>query len=248
MFEITIDGKFCACEKGEFLLDVARRNGFDIPTLCHHAGLPGQGCCRLCLVEVMERGRGKVVVSCVYPLERPCEVLTNSERVREDRAVVLMLLRQRAPASPEIAALCEKYGAMEGDRFKALDRGKCVMCGLCVKACGEIGGGAISTVGRGTGKKISTPYDEPSSHCVGCLSCAQICPTQAIPWKEDDDGRTIWGRTFDLVRCESCGAVIGTPEELAWAAEKAGQPIDKLCSECRRSQISNTLAHTYGIE
>ena len=40
---ITINGKICACEKGEFLLAVARRNGILIPTLCHHPALAGQG-------------------------------------------------------------------------------------------------------------------------------------------------------------------------------------------------------------
>ena len=44
MIEITINGKKCTCEKGEFLLDVARRNGFYIPTLCHHPAISGQAC------------------------------------------------------------------------------------------------------------------------------------------------------------------------------------------------------------
>ena len=55
MIEITINGKACTCEKGEFLLEVARRNGFYIPTLCHHPGVAEQGCCRVCLVEVVEK-------------------------------------------------------------------------------------------------------------------------------------------------------------------------------------------------
>ena len=48
---IIIDGKSCSCEKGEYLLQIARRNGIEIPTLCHHDGFPGQGSCRLCMVE-----------------------------------------------------------------------------------------------------------------------------------------------------------------------------------------------------
>ncbi|MFR1056633.1 MAG: 2Fe-2S iron-sulfur cluster-binding protein [[Clostridium] scindens] len=96
MIEITINGKACTCEKGEFLLEVARRNGFYIPTLCHHPGVAEQGCCRVCLVEVVENKRSKIVVSCVYPVERPCEVYTDSARVREDRGAVLMLLAARA--------------------------------------------------------------------------------------------------------------------------------------------------------
>ena len=114
MIEITINGKKCTCEKGEFLLDVARRNGFYIPTLCHHPAISGQACCRVCLVEVVEKGRSKIVVSCVYPVERPCEVYTDSERVKEDRAVVLMLLKERAPESDVIDALCKAYGAADG--------------------------------------------------------------------------------------------------------------------------------------
>ena len=144
MIEITINGKKCTCEKGEYLLDVARRNGFYIPTLCHHPAIPGQACCRVCLVEVVEKGRSKIVVSCVYPVERPCEVYTDSERVREDRAVVLMLLKERAPESDVIDALCKAYGAADGSRFAQIDGEKCIMCGLCAGACAKLGTGAIS--------------------------------------------------------------------------------------------------------
>ncbi len=60
-------------------------------------------------------------MSCVYPVERPCEVYTDSERVKEDRAVVLMLLKERAPESGVIDALCKAYGAADGSRFAQID-------------------------------------------------------------------------------------------------------------------------------
>lgn len=246
--EIKINGKTCTCEKGEFLLDVARRNGFYIPTLCHHPGLAEQGCCRVCLAEVSERGKSKIVVSCVYPVERPCEVYTDSDRVKEDRAVVLMLLRERAPESTEIEAFCRQYGAMDGERFKPIDGEKCIMCGLCARACQSLGTGAISTVLRGTAKKISTPYDEPSSACVGCLSCANVCPTRAIAYEETEEKRSIWGREFPLVRCRECGTIIGTEEEIELAVKKSGQEPEELCPDCRKKRMSDVLAHTYGEE
>ena len=245
---ITINGIPCACEKGEFLLQVARRNGIDIPTLCHHDAIEGQGCCRLCIVEVVERGRGKIVVSCVYPVEQECQVYTDSEKVRRQRGMILRLLEKRAPERPEIRALCEKYGAPEIDRFVKVDGGKCVLCGLCVKACGELSVGAISTVNRGLTNEIATPYHEPSGVCVGCGSCASVCPTGAIDIEETEDTRTIWGKTFKLVRCARCGRVIGTPEEIAYAAEKAGQEPDQLCGDCRRAVMADVLAQTYGAE
>ena len=243
---ITINGTPCQCEKGELLLQVARRNGFEIPTLCHHDAIAGQGCCRLCIVEVVERGRGRIVVSCLFPVEHECEVYTDSDKVRRQRGMILRLLEKRAPESPEIRALCEKYGAPEIDRFVKVDGSKCVLCGLCVKACGELSVGAISTVNRGVTKEIATPYHEPSSVCIGCGSCASVCPTGAIEVTETADTRTIWGKTFQLVRCEHCGAVIGTAEELAYAAKRSGQERDNLCRTCRQARMADTLAHTFG--
>lgn len=243
---ITINGTPCACEKGEFLLQVARRNGFEIPTLCHHEAIAGQGCCRLCIVEVMERGRGRIVVSCVFPVERECEVFTDSERVRRERGMILRLLEKRAPESPEIRALCEKYAAPEIERFVRADGGKCVLCGLCAKACGELSVGAISTAGRGVAKEIATPYHEPSSVCLGCGSCASVCPTGAIEVTETADARTIWGKTFRLVRCERCGQVIGTQEELDYAAKRSGQEPDTLCRTCRQARMAEVFSRTFG--
>ena len=245
---IKINGKECTCEKGEFLLQVAKRNGIDIPTLCHHEAIEGQGCCRLCIVEVVERGRGKIVVSCVYPIEHECEVLTDSEKVVRQRRMILNLLRARAPESAEIEELCEKYGVEKIDRFVRINESKCVLCGLCVKACNELSVGAISTAMRGIDKEVMPPYREPSEVCVGCGSCAAICPTNVIEITETDTTRTIWGKTFDLVRCSRCGRVIGTPEELAYAAEKSGEEIATLCPDCRKHELSVTMAQVYGRE
>ena len=245
---IKINGKECTCEKGEFLLQVAKRNGIEIPTLCHHEAIEGQGCCRLCIVEVVERGRGKIVVSCVYPIEHECEVLTDSEKVVRQRRMILNLLRARAPESAEIEELCEKYGVEKIDRFVRINESKCVLCGLCVKACNELSVGAISTAMRGIDKEVMPPYREPSEVCVGCGSCAAICPTNVIEITETDTTRTIWGKTFDLVRCSRCGRVIGTPEELAYAAEKSGEEIATLCPDCRKHELSVTMAQVYGRE
>ena len=146
-----------------------------------------------------------------------------------------------------IAALCKAYGAANGSRFAQIDGEKCIMCGLCAGACAKLGTGAISTVLRGTAKKISTPYDEPSKDCVGCLSCAYICPTKAITFKDDGQTREVWGRTFEIVHCRECGAPVGTREEIALAARRAGEEPEELCPTCRKKKMTDIMAHTYGI-
>ena len=245
---IRIDGRECTCEKGEYLLQIARRNGITIPTLCHHESLEdGMGACRLCIVEISERGRKSVVVSCVYPVNSEIEVWTDSERIRRERGLILTLLVRRAPESTEIRQLCEQYGAPVIDRFIKVDGEKCVMCGLCAKVCGSLSVGAISTVNRGITKAISTPYGDPSSVCIGCGACAQVCPTSAIEWKEDYHTRTIWGKTFELVHCSRCGAVIGTREQIEEAARRSEGEPECLCEDCRRERMARVMAETFGV-
>ena len=245
---IKINGKECTCEKGEYLLDIARRNGFHIPTLCYHGSLEeGIGACRLCIVEVTEHGRKSVVVSCVYPVTGEIEVETDSEKIRRERAMILTLLSKRAPDSPEIRQLCKEYDAPEISRFVENEKEKCVMCGLCAKVCGALSVGAISTVSRGITKKISTPYGDPSSVCIGCGACAEVCPTNAIPIEEDSDTRTIWGKTFTLVHCESCNAPIGTVEQIAEAAKRSGGEPETLCEDCRKKRMAKVMADTLGV-
>ena len=181
MLTITIDGKECTCEKGEYLYDVAKRNDIWIPVLCRHDAFEDhRACCRICIVEVEIRGRRKVVTACVYPVEQECTVYTQSEKIVEERAVIMALLAHRAPDSDRMGEMNKFLGRSGFDRLVSIDNEKCILCGLCVQACDSLGTGAISTVNRGVDKKVSTPYDKPSAFCVGCLSCANVCPTGAI--------------------------------------------------------------------
>lgn len=246
---IRIDGKECICEKGEYLLDIARRNGIMIPRLCHHDSQEeGMGACRLCIVEITDRGRKSVVVSCVYPVNSEIEVETNSEKIQRERRMILALLASRAPQSKEIRQMCRYYKVPEIDRFVKVDGEKCVMCGLCAKVCASLSVGAISTVNRGITKMISTPYGDPSSVCIGCGACAKVCPTGAIELKEDSETRTIWGKTFRLVHCSQCGAVVGTGEQIEEAARRSGNEPEYLCEDCRKERMARVMADTFGYE
>ena len=193
--KVVIDGKKCTAEYGEYLYDVATRNGIFIPVLCRNDGFEDhRACCRVCIVEVEINGRSRVVTSCVYPLERDCIVRTKSKKIKEERAVVMALLAKRAPDAKPIQTMAEYMDAGKGcgfDNLITLDKSKCILCGLCVQACDSLGASAISTVNRGTEKEVNTPYSDPSKTCIGCLSCANVCPTDAIEFSESAKTRTI---------------------------------------------------------
>ena len=97
MSKLTIDGKVLLAEEGKTLLEVARANSIDIPTLCYHPALEPFGACRLCIVEITIRGRKRLVTSCNYPAEEGLEVYTASEGVIEARKWLLEVLLARCP-------------------------------------------------------------------------------------------------------------------------------------------------------
>ena len=53
---------------------------------------------------------------------------------------------------------------------------------------------AISMTFRTPKKRVATPFNEQSEACIGCGSCAFICPTNTIAYTEKNGIRTVWGR------------------------------------------------------
>jgi len=238
MIEITIDKKPCTCEKGETILDAAARIGIEIPTLCHHEGLSAQGVCRVCMVEIVENGWSQMVAACIFPIQRPIEVLTDSEKVKKHRAAVISLLLARTPDNERIESLAKRYNVRPAERFMAQRGEKCMVCGLCARACSSLGSGAISTVNRGITKKISTPYDEPSAACIGCSACANVCPTGYIDVEEYDGTRIIWGKKFEMIRCSVCGRHYMPKEQYDYICKKTGSGDQPVCENCSQTAIA----------
>jgi NADH dehydrogenase/NADH:ubiquinone oxidoreductase subunit G len=176
---LKIDGKEVIAKEGMTLLEAAQKVGIKIPTLCHHEKLEPYGGCRLCSVEVESRGSTKLVVACVYPVEKNLVVRTRSEKVDRIRKMILQLLLAHAPDAFDLQELAHEYGA-DKDRFEK-EASFCIHCGLCVRYCAEVKKkNAVGFVDRGIRKEISFIPEIASKECWNCKECFPLCPTEAL--------------------------------------------------------------------
>lgn len=63
------------------------------------------------------------------------------------------------------------------------DQNKCILCGLCVRACEDIARkGILGLVGRGFDTVIAPEFRnvDIKSICMDCKKCAEVCPTGAL--------------------------------------------------------------------
>ncbi len=176
---LQIDGKEVKARPGMTLLEAARGAGISIPTLCYHKDLEPYGGCRLCIVELESRGGTRLVVSCVYPVEKNLVVRTRSEKVDRIRKMILELQMAHAPDAFELQDLAKEYGA-DRNRFEK-EPSFCIHCGLCVRYCAEVKKKhAVGFVDRGIRKEISFIPEVASKECWNCKECFPLCPTEAL--------------------------------------------------------------------
>jgi NADH dehydrogenase/NADH:ubiquinone oxidoreductase subunit G len=176
---MKIDGVEVVAREGTTVLEAAREAGIAIPTLCYHEKLEPFGGCRLCIVELEARGSTRIVVSCVYPVEKNLVVRTRSPKIDRIRKTLIELLLAHAPDSAHLAALAREYGA-DRNRFEK-EASFCVHCGLCVRWCAEIAKkNAIGFVDRGIWKEISFVPEIAARECHACMQCFPLCPTSYL--------------------------------------------------------------------
>lgn len=242
MVTLTIDGREVQAEEGAVILDIAKDNNIYIPALCSHEGVTPYGACRLCMVEIGQRGRERLVASCLYPVEEGLTVKTNTERVNEVRRMVAELLLARCPDSEVIQDLASKLG-VDKPTFR-LEEGnrRCILCALCARVCQEVVGvSAISLVNRGVNRRLATPFDtDYSEACIGCGSCVYVCPTHAITMEDTGERRLIkWPHNrmeFKLKKCKICGNYWAPEKQIEYIAKISGTLSGEydVCPNCRQ--------------
>lgn len=241
MVEITINGVRYQVDKDITVLEACRRNGIDIPTLCHDDRLEPYAACRLCVVEV--KGKKNLMTSCSLKVAEGMVIETHSEKVIKARRDVLDLLFSNHPqdcltceksGDCRLQDYCFEYGIERGsyvgekkdypidysNHFYTYDPNKCILCGRCVRVCSELQcTNAIGLEDRGFNTKVVTPFDMglAKSKCVSCGNCVAVCPTGALTPKRKEKFR-YWEIKKVRTTCSYCG--VGCQMELLVKGDK----------------------------
>jgi len=197
MITLKINGLDVSVEQGTTVLEAATFLGFPIPTLCHMEGLSPYGACRLCVVEIGDEPKAKLVSSCTYPAQEGLKVRTASKRVIRARRMILELLLASCPQSKTIQDLASAHGIRQ-QRFRQ-EYEDCILCGLCVRMCDEqMMAKAIGFRNRGEKRSIGTPFDVKSDVCRTCGACMYVCPACQLRCTYNEPDKAICGGCANL--------------------------------------------------
>ncbi len=194
-----LDGREITAASTDTLLEIADREGVEIPRLCYMPGMEAVGNCRSCMVEI--KGERVLAASCCRLPAAGMEVTTTSERVRKSQQLVIELLQSDMPEKEytrhnEVDVWAQKLEvgkprfaprrAVQADLSHAaisVNLDACIQCTRCLRACrDEQANDVIGLASRGQHEKIVFDMDDPmgASTCVACGECVQACPTGAI--------------------------------------------------------------------
>ena len=231
---LMIDGKEVSAEEGVTVLQLARDNGINLPTLCHLEGVYDVGACRLCLVELA--GTPKLLPACTTKISEGMNIKTDSDRLRKYRRMTLELLFAERN---HVCAVCVSNGHCElqtlacslgldhvrydytfpkwkvdaTHRLFGMDHNRCILCTRCVRVCWHIeGAGTKNVAGRGVTSKIISDLNQPwgdSETCTECGKCVMSCPTGALFHK----GATVGEMEHDRNKLEF---IVNAREKKQW--------------------------------
>ncbi|HRK01385.1 MAG TPA: 2Fe-2S iron-sulfur cluster-binding protein [Oligoflexia bacterium] len=225
MPKCIIDSKEYEFKAGETVIQIADRNGVDIPRFCYHPALTVVAQCRMCAVEVDKMG--KLQTACSLPATDGMVVHTKSEKVKQAQASVMEFLLINHPLDCPVcdeAGECQlqdysfSYGAPDSRydemrrTYMDLDMGsvikknmnRCIHCTRCIRFCDEVGGyREMVALKRGNSTEIVTVDGAPlQTQYAGNL--ADICPTGSLTLKDFRFKKRAWFLKKTPSVCEGC--------------------------------------------
>jgi iron only hydrogenase large subunit-like protein len=202
--KVKINGKIYEANPEDSILDVCRREGIRIPTLCAHQKFKREAACRLCLVET--NLNDKLVPSCALKVCENLEVITESEKITKARNINMELLwsdhagkcvKCRRNRHCELQNLAEEYKI---DNFHFVPRKE------------DLTNEEELDLLKDNRVRVVVDDKNPAIHrttefCVECKRCVNICPTKQYGYNHragDIVVGTPYNKTLDCIFCGAC--------------------------------------------
>lgn len=226
---LNIDSRDIQADIGDTVLNVTRKNGIYIPTLCYHPRTRQAGKCRICVVEV--EGLPGLQVSCSLPARDGMVIRTTTERIIETRKMIVELYLSNGKhncISCEANGVCELQDTayrlgIEKSTFPIVekdlpvdqsspmiirDMNKCIQCYRCIAGCNNLVVNEVLDMGfRSNRMSVVCDLNKPlgQSSCVICGECVQLCPTGALVEKKTVGKARSWETENMRTTCPYCG-------------------------------------------
>src|SRR5579875_602084 len=189
--QIELNGRQVDAREGETILQVAQREGIEIPTLCWGPTLTPVNVCRICVVEV--EGSRVLAPACNRKVEQGMKVKTHSDRVRHSRKMILEFLASSVDLSttPDVERWIEEYGARPeryGPPAPPASGGVHARAGHH-----QVPDGSYAQTVRQPTKIDNELYARDYAKCILCYKCVEACGTD---W-QNTFAIAVAGRGFD---------------------------------------------------
>ncbi|OIO15003.1 MAG: ferredoxin [Helicobacteraceae bacterium CG1_02_36_14] len=223
MINFVINNIPVIAQKGESILQVARREGIYIPTMCYLAKTTPNASCRMCSVEA--KGVDGFVLSCNTPPIEGLEVTTDSDALYKERQNIMKLYNVNHPLQ---CGVCDKSGecelqnktlefsvaeqsfaAKEQKRKKkqwgvlSYDPYLCILCEKCTAVCNEVVGAEALYIKPGGYKSA---IDNDYAQCIQCGECIAVCPVGAMASSDFKYNSNAWELKKVPSACAHCSS------------------------------------------
>ncbi len=264
----TIDGRSITAQKGESILQAARREGIYIPTMCYLAKTTPNASCRMCVVEV--EGVSGFILSCNTPPTEGAVIRTDTQALFQERQNIMKLYNVNHPLE---CGVCDKSGecdlqnktlefkvaeqtfAIKDQKRKnkkwgvlSYDPYLCIMCEKCTAVCNQVVGSEALYIKPGGYK---SEIDNHYSRCIQCGECISVCPVGAMASTDFQYTANAWELRKIPSACAHCSSVCALNYEVKHIgidASREQQKIYRVSNEADHDSLCGAGRFGYDYE